>query len=56
MAVSERLQALQLPGDGEVTVNCSEAVCRILRCGGLDILPGVYADGVTPAALQGLAV
>jgi hypothetical protein len=50
----------QLPGDGELTVNCSEAVCRILRAGGLDILPGAYADGVTPAALlealQGLAV
>ncbi|MBP2644305.1 MAG: hypothetical protein H6Q67_2192 [Firmicutes bacterium] len=41
----------QIPGDGEVTVNCSEVVCRILRAGGLDILPGVYADGVTPADL-----
>jgi len=38
-------------GDGEITVNCSEAVCRILRAGGLDILPGVYADDVTPADL-----
>ncbi|MBP2653368.1 MAG: hypothetical protein H6Q73_937 [Firmicutes bacterium] len=42
----------QIPGDGEVTVNCSEAVTRILRAGGLDILPGIYADGVTPAALM----
>ncbi|MBP2656497.1 MAG: hypothetical protein H6Q73_4066 [Firmicutes bacterium] len=42
----------QLPGDGEVTVNCSEAVTRILRAGGLDIMQGVYADGVTPADLM----
>ena len=41
----------QIPGVGEVTVNCSEAVCRILRAGGVDVLPGVYADCVTPANL-----
>lgn len=40
-----------IPGDGELTVSCSEAVTRILRAGGLDVLPGVYADCVTPADL-----
>jgi len=45
------LTGKNVPGDGEITVNCSEAVCRILRAGGLDILPGVYADDVTPADL-----
>jgi len=42
---------VMLPGDGEITVNCSEAVTRILRAGGVDVLPGVYADCVTPADL-----
>jgi len=54
------LTGKNVPGDGEITVNCSEAVTRILRAGGLDILPGVYADDVTPAdllmALEPLAV
>jgi len=27
------------------------AVTRILRAGGVDVLPGVYADCVTPADL-----
>jgi len=45
------ITGVQVPGDGEVTVNCSEAVTRILRAGGLDVLPGVYADCVTPADL-----
>lgn len=46
-----RLFGLQLRGNGETTVNCSEAVTRILQAGGLDIFPGVYADDVTPADL-----
>jgi len=54
------LTGKNVPGDGEITANCSEAVCRILRAGGLDILPGVYADDITPAdllrALEPLAV
>jgi len=45
------LTGKNVPGDGEITVNCSEAVTRILRAGGLDILPGLYADNVTPADL-----
>lgn len=40
-----------IPGDGEITVNCSEAVIRILRAGGTDPLEGVPADCVTPADL-----
>jgi len=42
---------INIRGNGERTVNCSEAVIRILRTGGLDVLPGVYADDVTPADL-----
>ena len=38
-------------GNGTKTVNCSETVTRILRAGGLDILPGVAADCVTPECL-----
>ncbi|MBP2643785.1 MAG: hypothetical protein H6Q67_1672 [Firmicutes bacterium] len=45
------LTGANIPGDGELTVDCSEAVTRILRAGGLDILPGLYADCVTPADL-----
>lgn len=45
------LTGKQLPGDGTITVNCSEAVARILRAGGVDVLPGIYADCVTPAML-----
>jgi len=42
---------IEFRGNGERTVNCSEAVTRILRAGGLDVLPEVYADDVTPADL-----
>ena len=45
------LTGANVPGDGEITVNCSEAVTRILRAGGVDVMPGVYADCVTPADL-----
>ena len=38
-------------GNGEITVNCSETVTRILRAGGSDILPGMAADCVTPEGL-----
>lgn len=36
---------------GEWTMNCSETVTRILRAGGLDVLPGVDADCITPEDL-----
>jgi hypothetical protein len=36
---------------GELTMNCSETVTRILRAGGLNVLPGVNADCVTPMDL-----
>lgn len=35
----------------EWTMNCSETVTRILRAGGLDVLPGVDADCITPEDL-----
>lgn len=38
-------------GDGYITADCSETVTRILRAGGIDILPGVPADDVTPEDL-----
>jgi|GEM_PF-2175128 len=38
-------------GNGIETVNCSETVTRILRAGGLDVLPEVSADCVTPESL-----
>ena len=45
------LLGVTVPGDGEKTVDCSEAVVRILRAGGLDIFPDFSADNVTPADL-----
>jgi len=42
------LTGIQLPGDGNLTANCSETVVRVLRAGGFDILPGVDADCITP--------
>ncbi len=36
---------------GEWTMNCSETVTRILRAGGLEVLPGVDADCITPMDL-----
>jgi hypothetical protein len=36
---------------GEWTMNCSETVTRILRAGGLSVLPGVDADCITPEDL-----
>lgn len=41
---------IQIPGN-DLTVNCSEAVTRILRAGGWQILNGVEADCVTPVDL-----
>ena len=40
-----------IPGDGTATMNCSETWTRILRAGGLDVLPGIEADSVTPQML-----
>lgn len=37
--------------DGEKTAMCSETVTRILRAGGLDILPGIEADQISPVKL-----
>jgi len=45
------LFGLQLRGNGTRSVHCSEAVTRILRAGGLEILPEVYADDITSADL-----
>jgi len=45
------LLGITVPGDGEKTVDCSEAVTRILQAGGLDIFPDFSADNVTPADL-----
>jgi len=45
------LLGVTVPGDGEKTVDCSEAVTRILQAGGLDIFPDFSADNVTPADL-----
>ena len=54
------LLGVTVPGDGEKTVDCSEAVTRILQAGGLDIFLDFSADNVTPAdllkKLQGLAM
>jgi len=54
------LLGVTVPGDGEKTVDCSEAVCRILQAGGLEIFTDFSADNVTPAdllkKLQTLAV
>ncbi|MDF2523192.1 MAG: hypothetical protein K0R31_833 [Clostridiales bacterium] len=36
---------------GEWTMDCSETVTRILRAGGLDVLPSVDADCITPEDL-----
>lgn len=44
------LTGVELPGN-TLTANCSETVTRVLRAGGLDVLPGVPADCVTPEAL-----
>jgi hypothetical protein len=49
------IKALGLPVNidtGEWTMNCSETVTRILRAGGLNILPGVDADCITPEDLR----
>lgn len=47
-----RFFSVSLGGDtGEWTMNCSETVTRILRAGGLEVLPGVDADCITPMDL-----
>ena len=38
-------------GNGEITVNCSETVTRILRAGGVDVLTDHVPDAVTPEDL-----
>ena len=38
-------------GDGEATCMCSETVTRILRAGGVSILPDLKADVINPAML-----
>jgi hypothetical protein len=45
------IAGIHLPGNGEITVDCSEAVTRILRAGGLDVFPGSPADDITPQDL-----
>jgi hypothetical protein len=53
------LTGVNLPLDGELTMNCSEFSTRFLREGSLDILHGLFADGITPMdderALEGTA-
>lgn len=39
---------INISGDGEKTVDCSEAVARILRAGGNNVLPNIAADNLTP--------
>ncbi|MBP2644285.1 MAG: hypothetical protein H6Q67_2172 [Firmicutes bacterium] len=46
------LLGVTVPGDGEKTVDCSEAVTRILQAGGVDIFPDFTPDNVTPADLM----
>lgn len=43
------LTTLNIPGDGTLTMNCSEFATRYLRACNADILHGIYADDVTPA-------
>ena len=42
---------IELTGNGEKTVNCSETVLRILRAGGVAILTDHVADIITPEDL-----
>ncbi len=46
-----KLIGISRKGNGRRTVNCSEAVTRILRAGGLSILSDVPADCLTPKCL-----
>lgn len=46
------LMDIDLKGNGLVSANCSETVARVLRSGGLSILPGVEADNITPMDLK----
>jgi len=41
------LLGVELEGN-KITANCSETVTRILRAGGLNILPDIEADCITP--------
>ena len=45
------LTGTSIPGNGKHTMNCSETVVRILRAGGVNILPGVNADSISPMDL-----
>lgn len=45
------IMGINISGDGEKTVDCSEAVARILRAGGNNILPNIAADNITPNGL-----
>ncbi|MBP2649405.1 MAG: hypothetical protein H6Q74_230 [Firmicutes bacterium] len=51
LSVDYDLLGVTVPGDGEKTVDCSEAVTRILQAGGLEIFLDFPADNVTPADL-----
>ena len=55
--IIRQIAKLPVPIDtGNWTMNCSETVARILKAGGLDVLPGVDADCITPMDLyQSLA-
>lgn len=48
----QNMFGVQMPGNGELTANCSETVARILRAGGRQVLPDQAADSVTPMALM----
>lgn len=45
------LTGASIPGNGKHTMNCSETVVRILRAGGVNILPGINADSISPMDL-----
>ena len=42
---------IELKGDGELTVDCSECATRVVREGGINVLPNLRADCVTPMRL-----
>lgn len=45
------LTGIDIPGNGEKTMDCSELGTRYLRNAELDILPGINADSVSPGLL-----
>jgi len=42
------IMGINISGDGEKSVDCSELVARILRAGGNNVLPNIAADNITP--------